>query len=284
MTGPLKWHGGKHYLASKIVALMPHHAHFVEPYAGGLAVLLAKPCLGSEVVNDLNTDLTNFWRVLQEEELFARFQRRLEATPFSEIEWRDAGRHLENGDKPQNGLSADSVDRAVRFFVFCRQSMAGRCRDFAPLTRNRIRRGMNEQASAWLSAVEGLPAVHERLKRVVVLSRPALEVIQSQDGPETLLYLDPPYLPECRADQRFWGELDMPESAHQELLACIQKLQGKVMISAYRSAMYDSALAGWTRHLFRPPNNASGGPIKSRVTEVVWCNFKDERLARKEAA
>jgi site-specific DNA-adenine methylase len=42
LTPPLKWHGGKHYLATKIMALMPPHLHYVEPYAGWLAVLLAK--------------------------------------------------------------------------------------------------------------------------------------------------------------------------------------------------------------------------------------------------
>src|SRR5437763_4524339 len=88
---PLKWHGGKHYLASQIVAFMPPHTHYVEPYAGGLAVLLAKPCEGiSEVVNDLNGDLTNFWRVLQNETLFRRCKRQIQAVPFSEVEWRDA--------------------------------------------------------------------------------------------------------------------------------------------------------------------------------------------------
>ena len=62
------------------------------------------------------------------------------------------------------------------------------------MSRNRTRRQMNEQASAWLTCVEGLPAVHARLKRVVVLNQPALEVIKREDGEKTLFYLDPPYL------------------------------------------------------------------------------------------
>jgi DNA adenine methylase len=65
LTPPLKWHGGKHYLARRIVALMPRHTCYVEPYGGGLAVLLAKnPEDVSEVVNDLHGGLTHFWRVL----------------------------------------------------------------------------------------------------------------------------------------------------------------------------------------------------------------------------
>src|SRR5438046_2238485 len=91
LSPPLKWHGGKHYLAQKILSLMPAHVHYVEPYAGGLAVLLAKNPQGvSEVVNDLDGELTNFWRVLQSRETFERFQRIVQAIPFSEVEWDES--------------------------------------------------------------------------------------------------------------------------------------------------------------------------------------------------
>ena len=77
LTPPLKWPGGKHYLAKDIIDLMPLHTHYVEPYFGGGAVLLAKNPEGvSEVVNDLNGDLTNFWRVLQNESDFEQFAAR----------------------------------------------------------------------------------------------------------------------------------------------------------------------------------------------------------------
>jgi hypothetical protein len=121
MNGPLKYHGGKHYLAPQIVALMPPHLHYVEPYFGGGAVLFAKPHDGtSEVINDSNGDLTNFWRVLQDKKAFAEFQRRVEATPFSQREWQ----------------------QAKEFFILCRQSLAGRCKDFAPITRTILDRSI----------------------------------------------------------------------------------------------------------------------------------------------
>jgi len=103
------------------------------------------------------------------------------------------------------GSGGQPVHDAVSFFVECRMSLAGRGDQFAPLSRTRTRRGMNEQASAWLSAVDGLRAVHRRLRRVVVLNRPAIEVIQGQDGPDTLFYLDPPA---ARAAHRL-GPLDL---------------------------------------------------------------------------
>jgi DNA adenine methylase len=264
---PLKWHGGKHYLARRIVSLMPPHTHYVEPYAGGLAVLLAKDPHGvSEVVNDLDCDLTTFWRVLQDPRDFDRFRRVVEAVPFSEAEWREA-RHMLRAHP-----DADPVLRAAWFFVACRQSLAGRLDCFASLSRNRTRRGMNEQASAWLSAVAGLPAVHARLRRVVVLNRPALDVLHSQDGPKTLFYLDPPYLPATRSAPRVFGA-EMTKADHREMLEVVGGLKGRVLLSGYPSPLYDKCLAGWNRHDFNLPNHAAGGRSKRRMTEVVWCNF-----------
>src|SRR5262245_38736155 len=109
LSPPIQWHGGKHYLANRIVGLMPGHTHYVEPFAGGLAVLLARSGEGvSEVVNDLNGDLVNFWRVLQREETFARFSRAVQAIPFSRREWEEAKAHLLSTDH-----STDDVERAV---------------------------------------------------------------------------------------------------------------------------------------------------------------------------
>jgi DNA adenine methylase len=271
MKQPLKWHGGKHYLAQQIVSLMPPHTHYVEPYAGGLAVLLAKPCEGiSEVVSYLNGALTTFWRVLKDERLFRSFQRQVQAIPFSSVEWNAAQKRVAQlKDRPTKNVM---LDMAVNFFVLCRQSLAGRCQDFATISRNRTRRGMNEQVAAWLTAIEGLPEVHARLIRVLILNQPALEVIWSQDGPDTLFYLDPPYPKETKSSDVF-GELEMKKCDHEELLDTILQLKGKVMISSYPNALYEERLASWHRHDFKLPNNAASGVMKRAMNEVLWCNF-----------
>lgn len=266
IASPTKWHGGKHYLAAKLVALMPPHTHYVEPYFGGGSVLLAKDPEGvSEVVNDLNGELTNFWSVLRVPEHFQQFHRLAEATPFSEAEYVRANdvRRIDN-----------QVWAAWSFFVRCRQSLAGRMQAFATLSRTRTRRGMNEQASAWLTAIDGLSAVHERLKRVVILNRDALDVIRQQDGPDTLFYLDPPYLHETRATTGEYAH-EMTREQHIDLLGLLQNVKGKFLLSGYRSDLYDSYayVESWTRHDFDLPNNSAGGASKRRMTECVWMNF-----------
>jgi len=259
---PIKWHGGKSYSADRLVALMPSHLHYVEPFAGGLSVLLAKDYEGvSEVVNDRDGRLTNFWNVLRDEKTFAKFRRMAEATPFSQAEWEKAA-------EP----SGDAVVSAFRFFVRVRQSLAGRQDRFAPPSRSRTRRGMNEQAAAWLTAVEGLPEVHARLKRVYVLNQDAVDVIRKEDGRDTLFYLDPPYHPSTRTAPEVYTH-EMDDAAHRRLLDVVTACKGKVVLSGYDCPLYAARLAAWQRFDFEVPNHAAGGRSKRRMVETVWTNF-----------
>jgi DNA adenine methylase len=262
---------------------MPRHLHYVEAYAGGLAVLLVRdpddrrlwlkdnpPAHHrgvSEVVNDLHGDLMCFWATLRDarEPLYER----LAATEFGEEVWRRARDYLETLP-PWDGTP--DVTRAWAFFVHCRQSLAGRMKGFASITRTRTRGNRNEQANAWRGAVDGLPGVVERLRHVVVLNRPALDVIRQEDGPGTLFYCDPPYLTQTRTAREVYAH-EMTDADHRELLDVLRQCRGKVMLSGYASELYDRALAGWSRHTFDVPNDATGGRKKGRETEVLWCNF-----------
>lgn len=281
ITQPIKWHGGKHYLANKIVALMPPRCknpnapapddpgwlHYVEPYAGGLSVMLAMNPEGvSEVVNDLNEELTNFWQVLQDKDQFTEFVRIINSVPFSENEYKFACNLRDT--------VANYVERACRFFIRCRQSYAGRMKEFPPTVKNRTRRGMQEHVSAWLTCIEAFPEVHERLKRVLILNRPALKVIRQQDGPRTLFYLDPPYLHETRATTGEYQH-EMDDGEHEKLLVTLSDIDGRFLLSGYHSKLYDDAAAhyGWKCHEFSLPNQAAGGKKKRRMTECVWTNF-----------
>jgi DNA adenine methylase len=271
---PLKWHGGKFYLAARIVGLMPPHLHYVEPFFGGGAVLLARNPNDSalwiseqkgvsEIVNDLNGTLINFWRVLQKPEDFERFRRTVEAIPMAKAEWQKAHEHV---------LGQDSVANAVAFFVDCRQSRSGLMNSFTAITRNRIRRGMNGNVSEWLSSVDGLPEIHSRLRRVLIEQMPAIDLIRREDTPATLFYCDPPYVHETRTSTEAYA-FEMTEKDHRELLAVLIECRGKVMLSGYSSPHYDSMLKNWNRHAFDLPNNAAAGDKKRRMTEVLWCNF-----------
>lgn len=268
LNPPLKWHGGKHYLATRIIALMPPHVHYVEPFFGGGAVLLRKNPDGvSEVVNDLNLELTKFWSALQHPEAFTELIRILEATPFSEVEFEGT---FSSVGPFVPGLAGE----AASFFARARQSRQGLMKDFATLSRNRTRRGMNEQVSSWLTAIEGLPDVHARLKRVVILNRPAIEVIQQQDGPNTLFYCDPPYLHETRVTTSDYTH-EMTWEDHQKLLLTLGGIEGKFILSGYPSHLYKTHAHqnGWRRVDIEIDNKASSKTTKEIKTECLWMNF-----------
>jgi len=270
----LKMHGAKSYLATKIVKIAEtvKHIHWVEPYFGSGAVTLAKNPEGiSEVANDLNSCLTDFWNVLQDEKDFLKLQRLLKATPFSEWEFKRAAKAQASTALVLVGWNR--IQAAADFFIHCRQSLAGRMKDFAPISRNRVRRGQNEQVSAWLTAIEGLPEVHARIKRILILNQPAVKVIKSQDGKKTLQYLDAPYLHETRTDTKAYGEFEMTNEQHVEMLETVLECQGKFMISGYDSKLYRKMLKKWKRHTFSLPNNAASGPVKRRMEESLWTNF-----------
>lgn len=274
-SGPIKRHGGKSYLAQRIIALMPPHTRFCEAFFGGGAVLLQKPCEGiAEFANDLNHNLAHFWHVLREPKAFPDFYRRIQCTPLSEAEFdaaheRLASRFVEAGIFPRL-----PEDAAVDFFIVNRQSRQALGRDFVTPT-SRLRRGMNEQVSAWLSAVDGLPEFHARLRRVEIRCQPAVDFIRELDSPDTCFYCDPPYLAETRSSTGEYGEHEMTPKQHEELLGCLLAIEGKFLLSGYRNELYDSwaKTNDWRRVDFEIPNQASGKKEKEIKTECVWKNY-----------
>lgn len=271
LTQPIKWHGGKHYLAPWIISHFPEHVHYVEPFFGGGSVLLQKPAdlieNHSEVVNDLNRELANFWNVISSPHLSKPFTEELSMTPFSEDRFNEAMEDTETSRWKK-------VKRAVNFFICNRQSRQGLMKDFATMSRTRTRRGMNEQVSSWLTAIDGLPEIHARLKRVVIYNKPAIDLIRQQDGPKTLFYCDPPYVHESRTTKNDY-QFEMTIGDHNELLQCLSEIKGKFILSGYQSELYAGwqRECGWSRVEKQIDNKASSKKTKDIKTECLWMNF-----------
>lgn len=285
VASPIKRHGGKGAfngkLARWIISLMPERDgswnRFVEPYFGSGAVLFNLDPEGlSEYANDIDGELTHFWSTLRQKELSDELIRALSTTPLGEVEFSYAKHASSIGGMNLHIISSgDAVSRAASFFVRNRQSRQALGKDFVTPT-SRTRRGMNEQVSAWLSAVDGLPDAVERLRRVEVWNRPALDVIDKLDSEKTVFYLDPPYLSETRRNGGGeYGPHEMSERDHDLLLGKLGAMQGRFLLSGYRSEMYDSfsAACGWNRHEFEIVNNASSKPKKEKKVECVWTNY-----------
>jgi DNA adenine methylase len=160
----------------------------------------------------------------------------------------------------------------VAFFVDCRQSRAGEMKSFTPLTRRRLRRGMNGNVSEWLGAVDGLPDVYARLRPVVIENFDAIELIPCEDTPDTLFYCDPPYLHETRTTTDGYRH-EMTDADHIRLAGALNEVKGKVILSGYPSGLYDRLYVGWHPLEIPKRNNAAGGRTKALETEVLWLNY-----------
>jgi len=267
---PLKYHGGKDYLAEWIIAHYPPReswTHYCETHAGGLATLFEHDYEGiSEAVNDISCGLSNFWSVLREPDCFEMFRRLVETTPFSERVFEG----LVDGT-PSKPLD---VEAAWVFFVRFRQSRQGIGRSFATLSKRRTRRGMNEQVSSWLSAVEGLPEAHKRLKRVVICNADAIDFIKREDSERTFFYVDPTYLHETRSAPKIYKH-EMTQDQHGDLLMALDEIEGKFLLSGYPSQMYSdwASAVGWKSDSKEIDNKASSSETKEKKTEMLWYNY-----------
>jgi DNA adenine methylase len=219
----------------------------------------------SELINDTNGRLQNFWRVLRCGETFEVFRRQAEAIPMGRPFWEEAVRlALEPDDL--------DVDDAVNFFVQCRQSRSGQMNGFTPITRTRTRRRMNGNVSEWLGSVEGLPAVHERIGRWLIECTDAINLIKSEDSEHTLFYFDPPYLGAKTA--KLYGEEHTPSPEwHARALEALDSIRGKAIISGYHGELYDRRLAGWRLKEAKIKNNLAAGQSKKVETECIWMNY-----------
>jgi len=253
----LRYHGGKWRLAPKIIAVLPPHEVYVEPYAGGASVLLRKPRARHEVYNDLSGEVANVFRVLRDQGEALRRACRL--TPFSREEYYRSFEPTE-----------DPVEQARRTMV---KSFMGHGSNSI---RKSVASGFRSKAHGamdWMRLPNKMPGLLERLQGVVIENRPALEVMKQHDGPRTLFYVDPPY-PRSTRSQNGHGrcaccsyEHEMSDEEHQALLLALVALKGAVAVSCYACPLYDSALAGWERHEL-----AAWADKGKRTTEVLWVN------------
>jgi DNA adenine methylase len=259
MRPPLPYFGGKGRLAKRLVDLMPDHQHYVEPFCGSLAVLLAKPRVSHETVNDLDGDLMTFWRVLREQPEALAEQCAL--TPHSRAE-HQAAYDLDS--------APTDLERARRVWVRLTQGRAGL------MNRTGWRHYQNPSGSTasmpdYLAGyARRVPPAAARLLGVSLECRPALDVIADygrHDG--VLLYVDPPYLGTTRSSRAY--SVEMPtEGQHVDLAAALIECRAAVVLSGYLSPLYDHLYAGWHR-VEIPTATGQGGTWEDR-TEVVWSN------------
>ena len=258
---PFTYFGGKLSLAERIIPLLPAHEHYVEPFFGSGAVLLAKPPARAETVNDLSGDLVNFWQVLRDRP--DDLERACALTPHARAEHQLAY-------EP----AGDPLERARRTWVRLTQGRAGQLYQRTGW-RFRLKPDGSPSMPAYLAAyVSRLHPAARCMSGVSIECRPALEVIAAYGQHKgCLIYADPPYLDSVRSHDKH-GNVYVhemrTETDHRELADALLEARAAVGLSGYHSPLYDELYAGWHQREISV-FNGNGTGDRSR-TEVLWSN------------
>lgn len=271
----LRYHGGKFRLAPWVISCFPPHRTYVESFGGAAGVLLRKPRSYAEVYNDLDDDICNFFAVLRDPELRGRLIERCALTPYARAEWERA---YEHADDPVERARRTAIRAAMGF------GSAGATKGVGGF-RVDTARAYSTAMHNWLDYPIGLAAVGARMEGVLIERRPAVDVMRQHDGPETLHFVDPPYMPETRqiSPRSRYYRHELTAEDHEELLAALDGLQGSVVLSGYSSDLYEARLGHWERRETMARIAAHRGTAMR--AEVVWLNPRCvEALARADGA
>ena len=233
MRPVLRYHGGKWLLAPWIISHFPPHRIYVEPFGGAASVLLRKPPCYAEVYNDMDGELVNVFRVLRDSPNL--LVRALELTPFSRDEFIKSY-------SPADERVEQARLTIVRSFMGFGSNSHNQKTGF----RANSNRSGTTPAHDWRNYPDSLREAIDRLRGVTIENRDALAVMSAHDGPDTLHYCDPPYLPETR-DKGGDYRHEMTTDDHKSLLIFLRGLKGHVILSGYSSPIYDEMLPGWER-------------------------------------
>lgn len=251
------WFGGKRTLAPKVAQQLGKHTQYFEPFCGSMAVLFAKEPSQKETVNDLHADLINLANVLSRissaEDLYDRLGRTLFSQGILETARLQLGR--------TEGL--DHVERAYWYFLASwmgRNGTAGTARLDYQIAVRWTKNG-GSPTVRFRNAVESIPWWHDRLRNVVILKRDAFSILDRfEDCAGTVIYVDPPYVSETRADGKsvkngrggkYLHEFDhsggLFADDHTQLADILRGYQkARIVVSYYDCERVRELYDGWT--------------------------------------
>lgn len=262
MNAPVKYYGSKGGFYKKIIDHFPKDPYdvYVEPFAGTFIVGLKKPITKIEVYNDLEKNIYSLYKVISDKELFKEFKEKCDLVFYSE--------DIRKESKEELKKELSIVDRAFHFFYVNRTSHNG----IGGFSKNsHIRRSMSKAVSDFLSAIDRLPELHDRLSKVIVTNTDGIKLIEKYNNPNTLIYCDPPYEQSTRTGARY--NVDMNRDGHINFLNSVIKSNSKILISGYDCELYDILTDnGFIKHKFDVKTIDGNFKRKTKV-ETIWKNY-----------
>lgn len=210
MIGPLSYVGGKRALANQIIALFPKHQTYIEVFAGGAQVFFHKEPSPVEVINDLDSEIVNFFRVCQHHsEELTRYLRFMVVSR----QWHE----LLKGTDP---ATLTDVQRAARYLYLLKNSFASLPRRLSYKCHVVQPPGFNPERIPQL-----IEETHKRMARVQIECLPYEKVLKKYDRPDSLFYLDPPYF------RRELYRFNLKDEDFARMSGILTSLRGKFVLS-----------------------------------------------------
>jgi DNA adenine methylase len=259
MKTPITYYGGKLNMLKHILPLIPQHKIYVEPFFGGGAVFFAKRPSESEIINDSNAMVINFYKVLAAD--FEKLKQKIEATLFARATY----------------VVADTIYRMPHLFSHLQQAWA-----FYIATNM----GFSAKIGSWGYDKYGKRVkaflnkklqfdrnVADRILNAQIECNDACKVITSRDSEDTFHYIDPPYIETSQGHYAGYTEKEF-----KDLLETLTTVSGKFLMSSYPSEILDEYIKknNWHTLVFKKPlsaRKAETGSSRILKTEVLTSNY-----------
>jgi len=255
----IPWIGGKKRISNEIMKRFPKHTCYVEPFAGGAAIFWAKEPAKVEVINDINGDLVNLYRVVKHhlEEFLRQFK------------WALASRQIYEWEKMSRGETLTDIQRAARFFYLQKLGFGGSVasHNFGTATTSRPRFNL-------LRLEEDLSQAHLRLASAYIEQMQWDKLIERYDRPHTLFYLDPPYWQTAGYGVPF--EFDQ----YERMAQMAREAQGSVVISINDHPDIRRVFQGFRcQEVGIKYSSANGKPTPAKEL-IIWNQNCEEKKAQ----
>ena len=291
LRAPFQYYGGKGQTLAKLATIVPDGGKpYCEPFCGAASLFFSRNPAPVEVLNDLNGDVVNFFRVMQDRNTYEELRHRINWTPYARDEFARA-LAVEQHDDP--------ITRAWAFFVRQNMGFAGKSKTVGDFGRVFTTcSGMSGVTNRWIMRQSMLDAFRMRILHAQIDNRCAIDVIRYWDNDDAVFYCDPPYIHSTRSSSDDYS-VEQDDDFHHRLVSALLECKGAVVLSCYDHPAYQPLSdAGWVRHDFSTSAHSAGrvrgsglkgaGSAKARVprTETVWVNPKaverNNGLFRKE--
>lgn len=267
-----RWYGGKIRMVNIINFLIPEHTAYYEPFMGSAAVLLNHPRSQLEVINDLDSDLVHFMRVLSDREKGKVLVERLCRLWYGKSEFQEA-----LDWKKRNFRGMDEIDKAVEIFTLITQSFNSTRKSFA----NKAFKDTN----AYRQDIQfHIPKVYERLENVRIKNMNGIDLLgKIADNSNAFAFVDPPYRHDLRGvDANRAYACELPRKEQIRLLKTIQQSKCKIMLCGYKTEhgidLYDRYLLlyGWKCYKLTDIVKACqvSKEHKDIGQEFIWVNYE----------